>query len=115
MATQPDFVEFISEQCDLGTALTYRRMFGEYAIYLDGKVVAFACDNQLYLKPTDAGRRVLKTVAEHPPFPGAKPYFRIDAEIDDRDLLRRVLLATADALPAPKPKPARRSNSRPAR
>ncbi|MCK7502621.1 MAG: TfoX/Sxy family protein [Comamonadaceae bacterium] len=34
-------------------------MFGEYAIYLDGKVVALVCDNQFFVKPTDAGRALL--------------------------------------------------------
>jgi TfoX/Sxy family transcriptional regulator of competence genes len=102
MATHEDFVEHVRNQ--FGNELSYRRMFGEYALYLDGKVVAFACDNQLYVKPTEAGRALLHRVSEHPPYPGAKPYFRIDAEIDDRDLLRRLLLATAQALPLPKPK-----------
>lgn len=117
VATHPDFVEHIRHQCGLGNALSYRAMFGEYAIYVGGKVVALACDNQLYVKPTSEGRRLLGTVAEHPPYPGAKPYLRIDAEIDDRELLRRVLLATADVLPAPKPKPkpAQRTNRRAAR
>ncbi len=104
MATHEDFVEHVRNQ--FGNALSYRKMFGEYALYLDGKVVAFACDNQLYVKPTVAGRALLRNVAEHPPYPGAKLYFRVDAEIDDRELLRRLLVATAQALPLPKPKAA---------
>jgi TfoX/Sxy family transcriptional regulator of competence genes len=35
-------------------AISYRYMFGEYAIYCDGKVVALVCDNQLFVKPSDA-------------------------------------------------------------
>jgi len=79
-------------------------MFGEYALYLGEKVVAFACDNQLYLKPTDAGRALLRHVSEAPPYPGAKMHFRLDDEIDDRALFKRLLQATASALPLPKPK-----------
>ena len=104
MATEQDFVEYIRSQSGLGAELTYRKMFGEYAIYLHGKVIAFACDNQLYLKPTDAGRNALGKVSEHPPFPGAKRYFRIDEETEDRDLLRTVFQVTANALPLPRPK-----------
>ncbi len=106
MATDQDLVDYIRSQSGLGEQLTYKKMFGEYALYLNGKVIAFACDNQLYLKPTDAGRSLLKTVSEHPPYPGAKLYFRIDDEIEDRDALRSLLRATADALPLPKPKAA---------
>ena len=107
MSTEQGFVDYIQAQSGLGRDLSYKKMFGEYAIYLHGKVVAFACDNQLYVKPTEEGRRLLGKVAEHPPYPGAKPYFRIDDEMEDRDLLRSLLLTTARALPLPKSKPAR--------
>lgn len=107
MATHPDFVEYVRTQSGLGDAITCRRMFGEYAIYVEGKVVALACDDQLFLKPTAHGRSLLRAPAEHPPFRGAKGYFRIDEAIDDRDLLRRLFMATATALPEPKPKKGR--------
>ncbi|HEX5806243.1 MAG TPA: TfoX/Sxy family protein [Macromonas sp.] len=109
MATHPDFVAFVCEQVDLGARVTYRKMFGEYALYLDGKVVAFACDNHLYLKPTAAGRALLAQPDEHPPYPGGKPHFRLGDALDDRALMRRLLLVTADALPAPTPKRVRRA------
>lgn len=104
MATHPDFVEYVRSQSGLGEAISCRRMFGEYAIYVEGKVVALACDDQLYLKPTAHGRSLLRTPDEHPPYPGARRYFRIDEAIDDREWLRRLLLATAEALPEPRPK-----------
>jgi TfoX/Sxy family transcriptional regulator of competence genes len=107
MATDQNFIDYLCEQAGLGKELRYKKMFGEYAIYLDEKVIAFACDNQLYLKPTDEGKSLLKTVSEHPPYPGAKLYFRIDDEIEDRELFRRLLQTTALALPPPKPKPKR--------
>lgn len=104
MATHQDFVEYVRTQSGLGDAISCRRMFGEYAIYVEGKVVALACDDQLFLKPTAHGRSLLRAPVERPPFPGAKDYFRIDEAIDDRELLRRLLLATAEALPEPRPK-----------
>ena len=45
MSTDHDFVDYIRSQSGLGGELTDKKMFGEYALYLDGKVVAFACDN----------------------------------------------------------------------
>lgn len=104
MATDQSFVDHICEQAGLGPHLSYRKMFGEYALYLDEKVIAFVCDNLLYLKPTDEGRAVLGTVSEHPPYPGAKLYFRLGDELDDRPQLQRAFKVTADALPRPKPK-----------
>ena len=104
MATERGFVEHLQSQSGLGSDLAYKKMFGEYALYFEGKVVAFACDNQLYLKPTEEGRAVLGRVVERPPYPGAKLYFLIDEELENRDLLSRLFRVTAQALPLPKPK-----------
>jgi TfoX/Sxy family transcriptional regulator of competence genes len=104
MATEQAFVEYVQAQSGLDGELSYKKMFGEYALYLHGKVVAFACDNQLFVKPTDAGRSLLGKVSEHPPYPGAKLYFRIDDEMEDRELLQSLLHTTARALPPPKAK-----------
>lgn len=114
MATDQRFVEHIQSQSGLGHELAFKKMFGECALYLHGKVVAFACDNQLYLKPTEEGRSLLGKVSEHPPYPGAKLYFRIDEQIEDRDLLRRALETTARGLPIPKSKPKAKKAARPA-
>ena len=104
MATEQDFVEFVQSQSGLASELSFKKMFGEYALYLHGRVVAFACDNQLFLKPTDAGRALLGTVSEAPAYPGSKLYFRLDEQLEDRALLREALVTTAKALPLPKPK-----------
>ena len=111
MATEEHFVDYIQAQSGLGSALTYRKMFGEYSLYLHGKVVAFACDNQLFVKPTEAGKALLGKVSEHPPFPGAKAYFRIDDETEDRELLRALFEVTAKALPLPRPKAKAKRNA----
>lgn len=105
MATGADFIAYVLDQAGLHGpgGLSARKMFGEYALYLRERVVALACDNQLFLKPTDAGRALLPQPEEGFPYPGAKPWWRL-AELDDRELLRALLQATADALPLPKPK-----------
>ena len=99
MASDQSYVEYICEQADLAGALSYKKMFGEYALYLKGKVVALVCDNQLFLKPTIEGREILGAVSERPPYPGAKPHFLIGDDIDDREVLRRLLTATARVFP----------------
>ncbi len=97
MATDQGFVEHLQSQAGLGRDLSFKEMFGEYALYFQGNVVAFACDNQLYLKPTEQGRAIIGKVSEHPPYPGAKLYFLIDEQLEDRELLGKLFRATADA------------------
>jgi TfoX/Sxy family transcriptional regulator of competence genes len=84
--------------------LSARKMFGEYAIYLDGKVVALVCDDQLFLKPTPGALAVLPDSPTGPPFPGAKLHLRVTDALDDPDLVARALRAIAADVPAPKPK-----------
>jgi TfoX/Sxy family transcriptional regulator of competence genes len=68
-------VQYICDQAALGSRLAFKRMFGEYALYLDGKIVALICDDQLFLKATAEGRAYLGKVSEAPPYPGAKNHF----------------------------------------
>jgi TfoX/Sxy family transcriptional regulator of competence genes len=104
--TDRSFLEFVVEQSGLEGALVFKRLFGEYALYLDGKVVAFACDNSLLLKPSPAATQLAPQLPGRPPYPGAKDYPVMDELLDEPEALRRLLLATAAALPPPKPKPA---------
>jgi TfoX/Sxy family transcriptional regulator of competence genes len=104
MSTDASTIDYLIEQAMLGPRLTTRRMFGEYALYVDTKVVAFVCDNQVFLKPNDPARPHMVVIDEQPPYPGAKMYWRLGEEIDDRDRFRRLLDATAKFLPLPKPK-----------
>ena len=103
MATDRDFVDYVSEQAGLGARLSSRRMFGEYAFYLDGKVVAFACDNSLFVKPSAAAGELAPDLPRRQPYPGAKDYPVADELLDDGEALRRLLLRTAELMPAPKP------------
>ncbi len=95
MSTDHDFIEYLEEQLSDMRGVFFRKMFGEYAMY---------CDNQLYVKPTIAGREYLEEVTEEPPYPGSKNYFLIGDRIDGRDWLCELIRLTADEVPLPKPK-----------
>ena len=103
MATDTDFIAYITEQAGLGARLTHRRMFGEYALYVDEKVVAFACDNSLFIKPSAAAVERAPLLPQRPPYPGAKDYPVADELLDDSDALRELVLRTAELMPPPKP------------
>lgn len=108
MATEPGFLEYIAEQAGLGARLTHKKMFGEYALYVDGKVVAFACDNSLFVKPSRAATAIAPELPLGPPYPVAKDHVVADGLLDEPERLRRLLLETSVLMPAPKPKkPAR--------
>ncbi len=104
MASDLEFVEFVVDQIKGAGDITFRKMFGEYAIYLNGKIVALVCDNQFLVKPTNAGRDFIDDVVEAPPYPGAKPSFLIGEQIEDKDWISNLVRITEKELPEPKPK-----------
>ena len=97
MASNPDFVQYIVDQCSGAGEVTARKMFGDYCVYCNGKLFGLISDNGFYIKPTEAGRALLQSVAMRPPYPGAKPYFYIE-EVDDRHYLTALVNATCSAL-----------------
>ena len=104
MASDKDFVDFICEQMEEAGIITSRKLFGEYAIYLDGKLVALVCDNRLFVKPTPGGRDFIGQVVEAPPYPGAKMSFLIEDGFEDREWIGELARITASELPPPPPK-----------
>ena len=103
MASNPDFVQYIVDQCGGAGNIEARKMFGDYGIYCNGKIFALVSDNGFYVKPTEAGRKRLRIEDLRPPYEGAKPYFYIE-DVDDRDYLAALVRATCAELPEPKPK-----------
>ena len=104
MAQGLEFVEYVTDQVGDSCNLTHRMRFGGCTLYLDGKVVALICDDQLFVKPTRAGREFIGNVVEAPAYPGAKNSFLIEDQIENRDWLTKLLTVTAAELPAPRPK-----------
>lgn len=103
MASNPEFVQYIADQLTDAGEITYRKMFGEYGMYCDSKIFALICDNQLFVKITEAGRQMSPNLETAPPYEGAKPYFLIE-DVDNRAFLNEFVTATCRELPAPKPK-----------
>lgn len=100
MASQTSTIDYIVEQIETAGTVTARKMFGEYAIYCNERLVALVCDDKLFIKPTVAGRAFLGHVTEAPPYTGAKPYFFISGERwEDRDWLSTLVKVSAAELP----------------
>ena len=103
MACSSDLVQYIVDQCSGAGEILAKKMFGDYGIYCDGKIFGLICDDHFFVKPTDAGRALLKTVDLRPPYVGAKDYFYI-SDVDDHEYLSALVKATCGALPEPNAK-----------
>ena len=109
MASDLKFVEFITDQISDECEISFRKMFGGITLYSKGKVVALICDNQLFVKPTNAGKEYIGDFIEAPAYPGARPSLLIQDQIDNAEWLSKLILITEKELPKPKPKVKKKS------
>lgn len=93
MASNVDLVNYIVDQCGGAGDIIAKKMFGDYGLYCNGKIVGLICDNSLFVKPTEAGKSLISEVEKRPPYKGAKEYFYI-ADVDDSDFLSKLIKAT---------------------
>lgn len=104
MPSTPEFLAYVVEQLALGSRLTSKRMFGEFGLYVDGRLVALVCDDSLHLKSLPGSEGLLAGLPLAPPYPGAKPYPVADEWLDDGERLQAVFLGLARLAPEPKAK-----------
>lgn len=105
MATSPQTVSFLLDQLSGLREATAKKMFGEYCLYVAEKPVGLICDDQLFIKPTNAGKNMLKNLVEAPPYRGAKNHYLVAADLwESSEWIQSLIQATANELPVKKPK-----------
>ncbi len=102
MATTQDYVEFVCEQLPREWALRYRKMFGEYMVYVNDKPVLLVCDNTVFVKQREEIAGLMAGAARGYPYEGAKEHYILDVE--DRALAEQVVAELEKVTPLPKPK-----------
>lgn len=73
MASNLQFVEYVCDQIACAGEIRYRKMFGDYTLYCNDKVIGLICDDQLFIKPTKAGEKRIPYAKIVAPYPNAKP------------------------------------------
>ena len=53
MATQESFINYVCEQIKGIGDIKYKKMFGEYMVYLNEKPVIIVCNNTAFVKRLD--------------------------------------------------------------
>ena len=103
MATSADYIEFVAEQLRGFGSVRYRKMFGEYMVYLEEKPVFSVCDNTVFVKELPQIAGLMREAECGFPYEGAKEMILAE-NIDDRDFMTALFRAIYDELPEPKPK-----------
>ena len=103
MASSKEYLDFILEQLSGLDEISCRAMMGEYIIYYRGRIVGGIYDDRFLVKPTKSAVTMMPDADMELPYEGAKEMLQADNG-ENRDLLRDLLEAMYDELPASKKK-----------
>jgi DNA transformation protein len=107
MSTSESTISYLLDQLSTIKSVRARKMFGEYALYADEKVVALVCDDNLFVKITAEGKEFLGSNYEEGfAYKGAKASMQISGDLlEDKEFLCELISITTKALPMAKEKP----------
>ena len=100
MASSKEYLAFVLDQLSDLYGVTYKMMMGEYIIYYQGKIVGGIYDDRFLIKPTASAKKLMPNAPYELPYEGAKEMLL--ADVDDRELMTKLIPMIADELPAKK-------------
>ena len=100
MATTQDYIEYVCERLPECGDVRYRKMFGEYMVYVNDKPLLTVCDNTVFVKKVPELAELMAGAGVDCPYEGAKEHYILD--IDDTDLPARVIAVLEPITPIPK-------------
>jgi TfoX/Sxy family transcriptional regulator of competence genes len=102
MATTIDFIEYVCEQINSAGVVRYKKMFGEYMVYVNDKPILLVCDNMVFVKILDCISDIMEEAERGFPYDGAKEHYILD--IDNSEFSKEVIALLEPVIPIPKPK-----------
>lgn len=101
MATDLSYIQFVIEQLRDENA-TYKKMFGEYMVYVDERPIFTVCDNTVFVKEVKELEELLKEADRGYPYDGAKEHYVLD--IENAELVEEVVSVLKQVIPVSKKK-----------
>ncbi len=102
MASSVEFIEFVCEQLEGTGAVRYRKMFGEYMVYVNDRPVVLVCDDVAYVAMHEELKELLSEAPTGVAYPGAKERYILD--VDNRELAHEVITILLPLTPLPQKK-----------
>ncbi len=102
MATTLDYIEFVTAQIEGCGAVRYKKMFGEYMVYVNDKPILLICDNSVFVKILPCLDELMADAPTGFPYDGAKEHYILD--IDNAELAQEVVLELEPVTQVPKPR-----------
>ncbi|MCI8654356.1 MAG: transcriptional regulator [Clostridia bacterium] len=102
MATTNEYIEYVCEQIKGVGEIKYKKMFGEFMVYVNEKPVIIVCDNVPFVKQLDCIIDKMSNAETGYPYKGAKEHYVLD--IDNSEFCKDIIIELEKVTPIPKPK-----------
>lgn len=102
MGTSSEYIEFVCEQVKDTGEIRYKKMFGEYMVYVNDKPILLVCDNTVYVKKLAELELLMANTETGVPYAGAKEHYILDIENQER--CKKVITILEQLTPIPKPR-----------
>lgn len=89
MATSLEFINYVCEQIKGIGEIKYKKMFGEFMVYVNDKPVIIVCDNTAFVKKLDCIEKMMVDAEVGNPYKGAKEHYILD--IDDSEFCKSIV------------------------
>ena len=102
MATSKEYIEYVMSSIGLTGNARYKKMFGEYMIYINDKPLLLVCDNNVFVKKLPEVGAIIPDAPYGFPYDGAKEHYILD--IENRELTAKAVEILERITPVPKKK-----------
>ena len=100
MATPVEYAEFVCEQVRGFENVRYKKMFGDYMVYVNDKPILLVCDSTVYVKKLPQLDEVMRGAECGIPYDGSKEHYILD--IENAELVEQVCKILEAITPLPK-------------
>lgn len=102
MATSESFINYVCEQINGDWDVRFKKMFGEYMVYVNDKPVIIVCNDMAYVKKLECIDDLMNGAEIGYPYKGAKEHYVLN--IDNADFSKEVISLLEKVTPVPKKK-----------
>lgn len=102
MATTNEYIEYVCEQIEGVGEIRYKKMFGEFMVYVNDKPVIIVCDNVPFVKKLDCIKDMMQNAETGCPYNGAKEHYVLD--IDNSEFCKAIIIELEKVTSIPKSK-----------
>lgn len=102
MATTNEYIEYVCEQIKGVGEIRYKKMFGEFMIYVNDKPIIIVCNNVPFVKKLDCIKSMMQEAETGFPYNGAKEHYVLD--IDNSEFCKSIIIELEKVTLVPKKK-----------